>query len=202
MRAILIIISNFIGFLTKRERAALAATELDILKKILLASIHKKNVERLIDQLIQSMVQVSEQTSSNVRDRIAMSKLLMDIGSALDGTFSIPSLNKWIDTCPKLLRDNTYRSLLGSLNYVLSRNVRSRSLGQKEARDFLSLPETFDESNHGLFEEIFNYFFWTWEGTSEDCDSKLEVLRNAAERLNDSSTRAYCLGVLQVISKN
>lgn len=126
----------------------------------------------------------------------------MDIGCTVERSGNLPSLNQWVDSCPELLRDSANLSLLGSLNYVLSRSATSRALGSPETHNLLSLTDSLDESNHDLVKEIFNYFFWTWKHASGDFASNFAQLERISERIKDPSVKAYCVGVLQAMGKS
>lgn len=171
-------------------------SELDQVKNILLSCCKKKNLKSHVNNVIEAAVEFSNQVRPDRKDRLFLNRTLLNIGEIVGDREDIPSLKRWIETCPVVLRDNNNMELLEYVNRVMSRNTICLANGRNELDHLLVNLEKLG----GKFEywkAVFDFIYLT----TKDIPSRnvIDALQQHTDRLQDPTVKLYGLGVLNII---
>lgn len=150
-----------------------------------------------VDSVIEAAVEFSNRVRPDRKDRLLVNKMLMSIGQVAGDRNDIPSLKRWIETCPTVIRDNANMELLESINRVMSRNSSCLANGKKEVIRLVDNLERLG-SKFDYWKAVFDFIYLTMkDGTNQE--TIIAALQQQINKLENHEIKSYGLGVLSIV---
>ena len=189
--SLLILFLKLTDLLNTADQNPLSNAETGQIKETLKITSVKKNYQSQVDQVIETAVRFIRRVRPDRKDRLALSRALIDVGLDVEDLDRIPSLKKWIETSPQLLKEQGSLSLLPSINRAMSRNWTVLTCGRQQVVSLLQMPVDCLSPEWKL---MLDFAYWTCCDWSE----KEKIVQILQSKSDDHYTRGM-VGILGAV---